>query len=222
MWQRTSPAPCGLERVGARASAPLGEGCLPHRIGDGHEAPHLVCRREHRGYARGRRAGILPRDEPAAAGGGFHEAISLAKGIDDGRISYERLKNDAKAMRLLLATTMWLMWMSRDDLCSHFDASLFVELTAKPTLAVSMHGSFDARCHILQATIVVTERMGKPAMMLAELPLYISDCASCIITFEHDATLLSPMNVERLDWLGTGPSRTKKMNLPHRTALEGG
>ncbi|GBG80527.1 hypothetical protein CBR_g30988 [Chara braunii] len=121
--------------------------------------------------------------------GAFMSAITLAEGIDGGCVSYDRLKNTAEVMRVLLAATMWLMRMSRDDLRSHFDASLFVQLTVKPTLVASLHHSFDAPRHILQAATVVMERMGKPSMTLADPPLYIPNWAFCGITFEHDATL---------------------------------
>ncbi|GBG88294.1 hypothetical protein CBR_g46860 [Chara braunii] len=102
--------------------------------------------------------------------GAFTSTVSLGKAIDSGCISYERLRNIVDAMRLLLAESMWLMRMSRDDPRSHFDASLFVPLTTKPTLVVAMHQSFDGRRHILQAVTVMIERMGKPAMTLANPP----------------------------------------------------
>ncbi|GBG82463.1 hypothetical protein CBR_g34839 [Chara braunii] len=107
--------------------------------------------------------------------GAFTSATTLAEGIDKGRVSYDKLRNVTDPYQVLLATAMWLMRISGDDLRSHFDASLFVQLTAKPTLAASMHRSFNARRHILQAAAFVTERMGKPAMMLADPPVYIPD-----------------------------------------------
>ncbi|GBG71565.1 hypothetical protein CBR_g8981 [Chara braunii] len=138
----------------------------------------------------------------------FTSAVSLAEGVDGGRIPYTMLRNIADVMRLLLAASMWLMRMNGDDLHSHFrvDVSLFMQLTAKPTLVAAMHWCFDARRHILQAATVVAERMGKPAMMLADPPLYIPDWAAYEITFSHDATLPSPMATKKLEWLGTGPS----------------
>ncbi|GBG82902.1 hypothetical protein CBR_g36429 [Chara braunii] len=107
--------------------------------------------------------------------GAFTSPITLAEGIDGGHVSYDRQRNIAEAIRVLLAATMCLMRMSRDDLRSHlghFDASLFVQLTVKPMLVSSMHRSFDAHRHI-------TERMEKPAMTLADPPLNIPHWASC-------------------------------------------
>ncbi|GBG68743.1 hypothetical protein CBR_g3285 [Chara braunii] len=65
--------------------------------------------------------------------GAFTSAITLAEGIDGGLILHDRLRNVADAYWVLLATAMWLMRMSGDNLRSHFDASLFVQLTTKPT-----------------------------------------------------------------------------------------
>ncbi|GBG64237.1 hypothetical protein CBR_g41158 [Chara braunii] len=92
----------------------------------------------------------------------FTSAVSLVEGVDGGCISYATLRNIADVTRLFLAASMGLMRMSRDDLCFHFNASLFVQLIAKPTLVAAMHRCFDARRPILRATTVMTERMGKP------------------------------------------------------------
>ncbi|GBG62932.1 hypothetical protein CBR_g34303 [Chara braunii] len=82
--------------------------------------------------------------------GAFTNAVDMGEGVDGGRISYERLRNVADCMRLLLSAAMWIMRMAGDNLRSHFEASHLVELIAKPTLIASLHGSFDARRHVLQ------------------------------------------------------------------------
>ncbi|GBG62005.1 hypothetical protein CBR_g28481 [Chara braunii] len=153
--------------------------------------------------------------------GAFTSVVSLAEGIDSGRISYDGLRNIADAMRLLLVASTWLMRMSGDDLHSHFNASLFVQLTATPTLMAAMHWSFDACRHILQAVTVVTERMGKPAMTLADPPLYIPYWDDCGITFSHETTLPSPMAV-KLEWLGTGLPEDDDDKQPARTRMRRG
>ncbi|GBG81517.1 hypothetical protein CBR_g32506 [Chara braunii] len=122
------------------------------------------------------------------------------------RVSYERLKAMAKAMRYLLAATMWIMRMVGDDPRSHYDTWVFVQLSAKTTLLASMNRQFDARRHIMQASQVMTDKFGRPPPTFASPPVYIPDWASkCGVTFSHDATLASPMEARRLDWLGTSP-----------------
>ncbi|GBG71018.1 hypothetical protein CBR_g8316 [Chara braunii] len=136
---------------------------------------------------------------------GFTSAVVVAELQDGGRLSHDRLKNVAEGMKVFVVVVMWLMRMSGHDLRSHYAASFFVQLAAKPTLLASMHCSFDARRHITQAANVVTERLCKPPMVLADSPHYILDWASCGVKFGHDANLPSPDDAKRLDWLGTGP-----------------
>ncbi|GBG67646.1 hypothetical protein CBR_g774 [Chara braunii] len=132
--------------------------------------------------------------------------VGTAEAMDGGRVSYERLKGMAEAMRYLLAATMWIMRMAGDDPRSHYDAWVFVQLTAKTTLLASMNRQFDARRHITQSAQVMTDKLGRPPPTFAPPPAYIPDWASkCGVTFSHDATLASPMEAKRLDWLGTGP-----------------
>ncbi|GBG77202.1 hypothetical protein CBR_g23528 [Chara braunii] len=137
--------------------------------------------------------------------GAFTSAVSTAEGIDGGRVSQKRLKSVAEAMRIMLAATMWLMRMSGDDHRAHYDAWVFVQLTTKSTLIASMHRSFDARRHIVQAATAITDKLAEPPMTLVAPPLYIPDWASIDVKFSHDATLSSPMEAKKLDWLGTGP-----------------
>ncbi|GBG70463.1 hypothetical protein CBR_g6591 [Chara braunii] len=137
--------------------------------------------------------------------GAFTSAVSMAKGVDDRQVSYERLKSIANTMRVMLATTMWLMRMSGDDLRAHYGAWLFVQMTAKPMLVASMHRSFNARRHILQVATVIMEKLVGPPMTLVDRPLYIPDFASCDVKFSHHASLPSPMDAMKLDWLGIGP-----------------
>ncbi|GBG92946.1 hypothetical protein CBR_g57902 [Chara braunii] len=136
--------------------------------------------------------------------GAFTSAVSMAEGIDDGRVSHKRLKSIADAMRIMLATTVWLMRMRGDDHRTHYDAWVFVQLTSKSTLITSMHHSFDARRHIMQVAIVIMDKLAKPPMTLVAPPLYIPDRASIGVKFSHDATLSSPMEAKNIDWLGTG------------------
>ncbi|GBG70933.1 hypothetical protein CBR_g8234 [Chara braunii] len=137
--------------------------------------------------------------------GAFTSAVSTTEGVDDGRVSHERLKRVAEAMRVMLAATMWLMRMGGDDRRAHYDAWVFVQLTAKPTLITSMHRSFDARRHIVQAATASTDKLAKPLIALLAPPVYIPDWASIGVKFSHDATLSSPMEAQKLDWLGKGP-----------------
>ncbi|GBG83305.1 hypothetical protein CBR_g37017 [Chara braunii] len=139
--------------------------------------------------------------------GAFTSAVSTAERIDGGRLSHERLKSVAEAMRIMLAATMWLMRMNGDDHRAHYDAWVFVQLTAKPTLIASMHRSFDKRRHIVQAATAITDKLAKTPITLAAPPLYIPDSASIGVKFSHDATLSSPMEAKKLDWLGTGPPK---------------
>ncbi|GBG58988.1 hypothetical protein CBR_g24337 [Chara braunii] len=137
--------------------------------------------------------------------GAFTSAVSTAEGVDGGRVSHERLKSVAEAMRVMLAATMWFMRMGSDDRRAHYVAWVFVQLTVKPTLIASMHRSLDARRHIVQAATAITDKLAKPPITLLAPPLYISDWASIGVKFSHDATLSSPMEAQKLDWLSTGP-----------------
>ncbi|GBG77062.1 hypothetical protein CBR_g23388 [Chara braunii] len=106
------------------------------------------------------------------------------QGMDSGRVSYERLKSLAEAMRYLLAAAAWIMRMAGDDTRSHFDAWVFVQLTSKTTLLAAMDRHFDSRRHVLLAATVMTEKLGRPPPTFAPPPLYIPDMASkCGDTF---------------------------------------
>ncbi|GBG71759.1 hypothetical protein CBR_g9167 [Chara braunii] len=136
----------------------------------------------------------------------FTSAVGTTEAMDDDRVSDERLKAMAEAMRYLLAATMWIMRMAGDDPRSHYDAWVFVQLSAKTTLLASMNREFAARRHIMQAAQVMTDKLGRPPPTLSLPPIYIPDWASkCGVNFSHDATFASPMEAKRLDWLGTGP-----------------
>ncbi|GBG72975.1 hypothetical protein CBR_g12694 [Chara braunii] len=53
----------------------------------------------------------------------FTNVVEVAQAMDSGRVSYERLKSLAEAMRYLLAAAAaWIMRMAGDDARSHFDA----------------------------------------------------------------------------------------------------
>ncbi|GBG73106.1 hypothetical protein CBR_g12822 [Chara braunii] len=69
----------------------------------------------------------------------FTSAVGTTEAMDGGRVSYERLKGMAEAMRYLLAATMWIMRMAGDDPRSNYDAWVFVQHTAKTTLLASMN-----------------------------------------------------------------------------------
>ncbi|GBG63227.1 hypothetical protein CBR_g36996 [Chara braunii] len=136
----------------------------------------------------------------------FTSVVGTAEAMDGGRVSYERLKGMAKAMRYLLAATMWIMRMAGEDPRSHYDAWVFVQLMAKTMLLASVNCQFVARRHITQSAQVMTDKLGRPPPTFAPPPVYIPDWASkCGVTFWHDATLASPTEAKRLDWLGTGP-----------------
>ncbi|GBG82883.1 hypothetical protein CBR_g36409 [Chara braunii] len=154
--------------------------------------------------------------------GAFTSAVSMAEGIDDGPMSYERLKSVVDAMRIMLAATMWLMRMSGDDHRANYDAWVFIQLTTKPTLIASMHRSFDARRHIVQVATVIRDKLPKPPMILVAPPLYIPDWASIGVKFSHDATLSSPMEAKKLDWLGTGPPEEEDDDKADDEGSEGG
>ncbi|GBG75920.1 hypothetical protein CBR_g21162 [Chara braunii] len=137
--------------------------------------------------------------------GAFTKTVDMGEGVDGGRISYDRLRNVADCMCLLLSAAILIMRMAGDNLRWHYEASYLVELIAKPTLIASLHRSFDARRHVLQCVNAVTEKMGKPPMALVDPPVYIPEWVSCGVTFYNDTTLTSPEHARRLDWLGTGP-----------------
>ncbi|GBG82417.1 hypothetical protein CBR_g34793 [Chara braunii] len=153
----------------------------------------------------------------------FTNVVEAAQGMDLGRVSYERLKSLAEAMRYLLAAAAWIMRMAGDDARSHFDAWVFVQLTSKTTLLAAMDHHFDSHHHVLLAATVMTEKLGRPSLTFAPPPLYIPDWASkCDITFNHDATLHSPMEATKTDWLGTGPPEEEASDGDDVDGAEGG
>ncbi|GBG84954.1 hypothetical protein CBR_g39417 [Chara braunii] len=155
-----------------------------------------------------------PKDDDMAAHQEVHRhphRAFIPRGGANGRshrsdfISYERLCRVADCFSLLLAASMWIMRMVRDDPRSHYEAFYFADLVARPTLVASMHRSFDHQRSIVLATNVITERLGKAKAMLGVYPGYIPDWASCGIGFAHDASIKGPEDAKRLDWLGSGP-----------------
>eukprot|EP00244_Chara_vulgaris_P009238 TRINITY_DN3889_c0_g1_i1.p1 TRINITY_DN3889_c0_g1~~TRINITY_DN3889_c0_g1_i1.p1 ORF type:complete len:169 (-),score=11.78 TRINITY_DN3889_c0_g1_i1:74-580(-) len=135
----------------------------------------------------------------------FSSAFSVTEALDDGRCSYKLMKNIAEAIRVMLAATMWIMRMAGDDLHSHYDVSLFFQLTANPILTASIHAAFNARRHIEQPVAVVADRMGKTSMTLGEQPACMPDWASGGVKFFHDASPKTNADAHRWEWLGIGP-----------------
>ncbi|GBG67296.1 hypothetical protein CBR_g435 [Chara braunii] len=154
--------------------------------------------------------------------GAFTSAVIIAEATDGGRVSHERLKTMADAMRMMLAATMWLMRMAGDDHRAHYDAWVFVQLTAKPTLVPSMHRCFDVHRHIVQAAIVITDKLASPPITLIDSPMYVPDKASIGVKFSHDATLSSPMEAKKMDGLGTGPPEDEDDRERRQTGKRGG
>ncbi|GBG92245.1 hypothetical protein CBR_g54789 [Chara braunii] len=136
--------------------------------------------------------------------GAFMSAVIIAEVTDGGRVSHERLKTMADAMRMMLVATMWLMRMAGDDHRAHYDAWVFVQLTMKPTLVASMHRCFDARRLIVLAATVITDKLASHPITLIDPPMYVLNWASIGVKFSHDATLFSPMEAKKVDWFGTG------------------
>ncbi|GBG85450.1 hypothetical protein CBR_g40092 [Chara braunii] len=141
--------------------------------------------------------------------GAFTSAVIIVEATDGDRVSHERLKTMADVMRMMLAATMWLMRMAGEDHRAHYDAWVFVQLTANPTLVASMHRYFDARRHIVQAATVITDKLASPPITLIDPPMYVPDWASIGVKFSHDTLLSSPMEAKKVDWLGTGPPEDK-------------
>ncbi|GBG73100.1 hypothetical protein CBR_g12816 [Chara braunii] len=153
----------------------------------------------------------------------FSNVVEAAQVMDSGRVSYEWLKSLAEAMRYLLAAAAWIMRMVGDDSRSHYDSWVFVQLTAKTTLLASMDRHFDSRRHVLQAATVMTDKLGRPPPTFASPPLYIPDWASkCGVTFNHDATLSSPMEATKMEWIGTGPPEEEDDDDEDVDGAEGG
>ncbi|GBG90423.1 hypothetical protein CBR_g50670 [Chara braunii] len=153
----------------------------------------------------------------------FMNVVEEAQAMDSGRVSYKRLKSLAEAMRYLLAAGAWIMRMAGDDARSHFDAWVFVQLTSKTTLLAAMDRHFDSLRHVLLASTVMTEKLGRPPPTFAPPPLYIPDWASkCGVTFNHDATLHSSMEATKTDWLGTCPPEEEDSDDDDVDGAEGG
>ncbi|GBG87648.1 hypothetical protein CBR_g45801 [Chara braunii] len=183
--------------------------CEPHgrppHARHGYEAAIVVCGRRRRDKHEDDGLAAYQEASIQRLVGVFTSAVIIAEATDDGRVSHERLKTMADAMRMMLAATMWLMRMAGDDHRVHYDAWVFVQLTVKPTLVASMHRCFDAHRHIVQVATVITDKLASPPITLIDPPMYVPDWASIGVKFSHDATLSSLMEAKKMDWMGTGP-----------------
>ncbi|GBG76047.1 hypothetical protein CBR_g21287 [Chara braunii] len=154
----------------------------------------------------------------------FTSAVGTAEAMDDGLVSYERLKAMVEAMRYLLAATMWIMRMVGDDPKSHYDAWVFMQLSAKTMLLASMNRQFDVRRHIIQATQVMTDKLGRPPPTLPPPPL----CTSLIGCQSAESlsctTRRWPPRWRRKGWIGWGqtPPRTRMRSTTVMAKSRGG
>ncbi|GBG58878.1 hypothetical protein CBR_g277 [Chara braunii] len=135
----------------------------------------------------------------------------IAQDADGGVILWVRLTCIADAFRIVVSACMWIMRMVGNN-HSHYEASYFANLVAKPTLVASMHNGFDVKCHVLSSTNGVMDQLGKMIVNLVDRPTYVLEWASCGVKFNVDGGLASPGEAKRSEWLGTGPNVNDDMD----------
>ncbi|GBG62124.1 hypothetical protein CBR_g29324 [Chara braunii] len=64
-------------------------------------------------------------------------AVWCGQWADGGRVKQDRLTRLADCLRVLLSACMWIMRMGGDDDRSHYEASFYASMVAKPTLIVA-------------------------------------------------------------------------------------
>ncbi|GBG63326.1 hypothetical protein CBR_g37683 [Chara braunii] len=114
-------------------------------------------------------------------------AVWCGQWADGGRVKQDRLTRLADCLRVLLSACMWIMRMGGDDDRSHYEASFYASMVAKPTLIAVGSYIFNWRRHIVDTANLVLDRLGKAHLTLGDYPHCIPEWADCGLVFGHNA-----------------------------------
>ncbi|GBG68804.1 hypothetical protein CBR_g3344 [Chara braunii] len=133
------------------------------------------------------------------------DAVWCGQWADDGRVKQDRLTRLADCLRVLLSACMWIMRMGGDDDRSHYEASFYASMVAKPTLIAAGSYIFNWRRHIVDTANLVLDRLGKVHLTLEDYPHCIPEWADCGLVFGHNAALKNVVEAAKHGWIGSGP-----------------
>ncbi|GBG92361.1 hypothetical protein CBR_g55242 [Chara braunii] len=133
------------------------------------------------------------------------DAVWCGQWTDGGRVKQDRLTRLADCLRVLLSECMWIMRMGGDDDRSHYEASFYASMVAKPALIAVGSYIFNWRWHIVDTANLVLDRLGKAHLTLGDYPHCIPEWADCGLVFGHNAALKNAAEAAKHGWIGSGP-----------------
>ncbi|GBG66387.1 hypothetical protein CBR_g60039 [Chara braunii] len=133
------------------------------------------------------------------------DAVWCGQWADGGRVKQDRLTRLADCLRVLLSACMWIMRMGGDDDRSHYEASFYASMVAKPTLIAAGSYIFNWRRHIVDSTNLVLDRLGKAHLTLGDYPHCIPEWVDCGLVSGHNAALKNATEAAKHGWIGSGP-----------------
>ncbi|GBG72158.1 hypothetical protein CBR_g11091 [Chara braunii] len=134
------------------------------------------------------------------------DAVWCRQWVDGGRLKQDRLTRLADCLRVLLSACIWIMRMGGDDDRSHYEASFYASMVAKPTLIAAGSYIFNwRRRHIVDSANLVLDRLGKAHLTQGDYPHCIPEWADCGLVFGHNAALKNAAEAAKHGWIGSGP-----------------
>ncbi|GBG65374.1 hypothetical protein CBR_g50735 [Chara braunii] len=133
------------------------------------------------------------------------DAVWCGQWADGGRVKQDRLTRLADCLRVLLSACMWVMRMGGDDERSHYEASFYASMVAKPTLVAAGSYIFNWRRHIVDSANLVLDRLGKAHLTLGDYPHCIPKWNACGLVFGHNAALKNAAEAAKHGWIASGP-----------------
>ncbi|GBG70870.1 hypothetical protein CBR_g8170 [Chara braunii] len=133
------------------------------------------------------------------------DVVWCGQWADGGRMKQDRLTRLADCLRVLLIACMWIMRMGGDDDRSHYEASFYASMVAKPRLIAAGSYIFNWRRHIVDSANLVLDRLGKAHLTLGDYMHCIPEWADCGLVFGHNATLKNAAKAAKHGCIGSGP-----------------
>ncbi|GBG75219.1 hypothetical protein CBR_g19855 [Chara braunii] len=133
------------------------------------------------------------------------DAVWCGQWADGGRVKQDRLTRLADCLQVLLSACMWIMRMGGDDDRSHYEASFYASMVAKPTLIAAGSYIFNRWRYIVDTANLVLDHLGKAHLTLGDYPHCIPEWADCGLFFGHNAALKNASEVAKHGWIGSGP-----------------
>ncbi|GBG80903.1 hypothetical protein CBR_g31459 [Chara braunii] len=99
------------------------------------------------------------------------DAVWCGQWADGGRVKQDRLTHLADCLRVLLSACMWIMGMGGDNDRSHYEASFYTSMVAKPTLIAAGSYIFNWRREIVDTANHDSGSSGEGPPHAGKLPL---------------------------------------------------